>query len=266
MVQSSYFGLIEPHAPLLVQPADDQALFKIMAIDDFERSLAGAYLFFKRVDTYQDDENDGALSPVDRDMARQGYFEKAPHRTLDDYYSDSRRRTYACCFSKENSRYIWENYGGSGGPETKVAVCTTFGTLRRLVNESVARQLASEVEWVCHLSVNYGCVWYTDWQTDRLTDGTHPNPILATFHKDRVRFQHEQELRIALSAFGMGQLQGRDGSPFTPPDHLCYPFDLKSALERGDFTLLLDSREAFPRLASIAAAVGLRIAAAPDLP
>jgi hypothetical protein len=108
-------GFIEPHAPLLTQPAPGQRLFKIMKAEHLIQSIEGGYLHFNRVDAYADfplaDVHDGAELPLDQPANQAMGFEKAPSFTLSDYYVRSRGRTYACCFSLENSPYIWNHYG-----------------------------------------------------------------------------------------------------------------------------------------------------------
>lgn len=47
-------GGIEPHAGLLMQPPEDQLLYKVMTAENLLRSISGAYLHFSRVDSYSD--------------------------------------------------------------------------------------------------------------------------------------------------------------------------------------------------------------------
>ena len=105
-------GSIEPHVRLLKQPADDQLLYKVMSAENLLRSISGRYLHFNRVDSYRDfpgaDGNDGAQLPKDIPGNTRVTFVKSPDFPIRDYYSQSRSRTYACCFSLENSRYIWD--------------------------------------------------------------------------------------------------------------------------------------------------------------
>jgi hypothetical protein len=126
-------GSIEPHAPLLKQPANDQVLYKVMSTENLIRCIYGGYLHFNRVDSYKDfpgaDAKDGAQLPKDLPGNRGAKFVASPDFTAADYYDQSRARTYACCFSLENSKYIWETYGG-GGTKGKAGVVFTFGKLR----------------------------------------------------------------------------------------------------------------------------------------
>lgn len=105
-------GRIEPHERLLTQPSDHQRLYKMMSLENFHRSLTESYLNFKRVDSYTDfsgaDIYDGDQLPSDKDANESARFYKQPSFRCADYYAISRSRTYACCFSLENSDFIWK--------------------------------------------------------------------------------------------------------------------------------------------------------------
>ena len=134
---SAPLGLIEPHAPLLNVPHDGQLLYKVMTMENLIRSVDGNYLHFNRVDSYGDlsgsnplvDSNDGRQLPKDEAVNSRISFEKAPNFTAADYYNKSRSRTYACCFSMENSNYIWKHYG-NGSTKGKVCLVFEFSKLR----------------------------------------------------------------------------------------------------------------------------------------
>jgi len=129
---SAPLGSVEPHAPLLNVPHDGQLLYKVMTIENLLQSVGGNYLHFNRVDSYADlpssdrhaDPNDGRQLPKDQLANSHVRFEKAPDFTDRDYYEKSRARTYDCCFSIENSDYIWEHYGNGSA---KGKVCIVFG-------------------------------------------------------------------------------------------------------------------------------------------
>jgi len=134
---STPLGLVEPHAPLLTIPHDGQLLYKVMTMENLIRSVDGNYLHFNRVDSYGDlsgsnplvDSNDGRQLPKDEAVNSRISFEKAPNFTAADYYNKSRSRTYACCFSMENSNYIWKHYG-NGSTKGKVCLVFEFSKLR----------------------------------------------------------------------------------------------------------------------------------------
>src|SRR5664279_439272 len=104
-------GSIEPHAAMLNAPEPGQLLYKIMRAEDLIRSMALGYLHFNRVDCYRDfhgaDAHDGDQLPGDIAANAATKFEKAPDFSAADYYARSRSRSYACCFSLDNSAHIW---------------------------------------------------------------------------------------------------------------------------------------------------------------
>lgn len=253
-------GLIEPHASQMDMPPDDQVLLKIMSLDHFEQSLRDSYLYFNRVDRYDDDKCDGEIPRKDRDLAERVTFEKAPKMTLADYYDRSRARTYACCFTMENSPAMWREYGGPGGQDTKVGLEVSFGMLRHLMNEAVGVVLGAETGTTPNslqlFSVNYGQVKYGEWGDLQLTDQTFQNPVIPFFWKDR-RYEREKELRIVLSASGMSRPCFRDRQAFEFPDFLEYPFNLRAALRRGGIALRVDHPHAIGRLTGILSKTGI---------
>ena len=123
-------GSIEPHAAMLTSPPIDQLLYKIMSIENFLRSIRDGYLYFNRVDSYNDfpgsDPNDGRQLPQDEVGNAETRFEKNPGFTAKHYYDQARARTYACCFSLKNSDYIWKNYA-NGSERGKIGIVFNFG-------------------------------------------------------------------------------------------------------------------------------------------
>ncbi len=133
-------GAIEPHARMLTAPPEDQLLYKMMKHEHLLASVDGSYLHFNRVDSYADfpgaDANDGAQLPQDRAGNAGARFLKAPYFSAADYYDRARSRTYACCFSLENSPHIWTEYA-NGSPRGKVCVVFQFGRLRSRLNAAL---------------------------------------------------------------------------------------------------------------------------------
>jgi hypothetical protein len=243
---STPLGLIEPHAPLLTIPNDGQLLYKVMTVENLIRSIGGNYLHFNRVDSYVDlsgsnpfaDSNDGRQLPKDEAVNSRISFEKAPDFTATDYYDKSRSRTYACCFSMENSNYIWEHYG-NGSAKGKVCLVFEFGKLRATLNETL-RPGNAVLECngtKCHqiFSINYGIIEYVDWDVHEANAKRLPNPIRYTYLKDKTKFSEEKEFRISLSAMGMGEFVLQDGSKLLFTSSLHVPFLFKTAI--GDGTL-----------------------------
>ncbi|WP_213767821.1 hypothetical protein [Caballeronia sp. dw_19] len=231
-------GLIEPHAALLRQPADGQRLYKVMQTEHLVRSIAESYLHFNRVDRYRDfdtaDSLDGAQLPADREVNAAVGFERMPDYTAAHYYDQCRARTYACCFALENGEHLWQTYG-SGGRHGRVAVVFDFAWLRQHLNAQLAP--GAKLDWqgvVCRqiFSINYGIVDYVDWDEHRLNAEYLPNPILYSYIKAK-RFRAERELRITLSAIGMGKLAIGGQVMQDLPHSLHMAFDFPAALAAG---------------------------------
>lgn len=240
-------GLIEPHAGLLTAPPDAQLLYKMMTVENLLRSIVGSYLHFNRVDAYKDfpsvDANDGGQLPGDQPGNLQTTFAKAPDFSASDYYNQSRARTYACCFSLENTDYIWTNYA-TGSARGKICVVFDFAKLRARLNQTFT-QGNSALEYNglrCHqiFSINYGVVEYVAWDEHRANAEHLPNPIKYTYLKSD-NFRDERELRISLSALGIGQFVLNDGSrlKFLPGLHV--GFDFKPSFADGTINQFLFS-------------------------
>jgi len=239
-------GSVEPHAPLLTTPPDGQLLYKIISVENLLRSIVGNYLHFNRVDSYTDfpgaDPHDGRQLPKDHQGNSSSRFEKAPDFSAANYYDQSRARTYACCFSLENSNFIWNNYA-NGSERGKVCVVFEFGKLRTTLNKILQPGNAA-LEYngnQCHqiFSVNYGTVEYVEWDAHQANIEHLPNPIRYTYLKDKKQFSEEKELRISLSAIGIGQFALSDGSTMQFPSGLQLTFDFKAAIADGTIQQIL---------------------------
>ena len=244
-------GSIEPHAPLLSKPPEDQLLYKVMTVENLLRSVTGNYLHFNRVDSYSDfpnaDENDGQQLPKDQPANAATRFQKAPDFSAADYYDQTRARTYECCFSIENSDYIWKNYA-NGSEKGKVCVVFEFGKLRVMLNRALNPEGAALIceGNVCRqiFSINYGLANYVDRDTHQTNEQYLSNPILYTYIKDAVRFRDEKELRISLSAIGIGHFALKDGTLIQFPPSLQLGFDFREAIANGAIREILLSPEA----------------------
>ena len=229
-------GAVEPHRLLLKQPEGTQKLYKIIRVEYLIDMLRNNYLYFQRVDTYNDDTSDGEQLRFDRAQNQELRFEKEPAYTVADYHDGSRARTYACCFSLENSSYIWKEYG-----KNRDAVCLVFEfeklreTLNRALESSIESELLSYGPYRCKqiFSINYGVVEYVDRDIERLNISRIANPIQYTFIKERANYEKEQELRIALSAFGIGIFALSDGTEIMFPPSLQMHFDFRAAFAEG---------------------------------
>jgi len=170
-------------------------------------------------------------------------FEKAPTYTLDKYYDCARARTYACCFSLEHSSYIWEHYA----PD-RDAVCLAFNfdKLRHRLNATMQASLDNsgllmqgENHFRQLFSINYGVVEYVDKSAHALHPVRLANPIQYTFLKDKERYASENELRVALSALGVGQFVLNNGARMAFPPILQMHFDYREAFSARAITEIL---------------------------
>jgi len=193
-----------PNANILVSPCYETFLYKIMTIENLLKSVDESYLHFNRVDSYLD-YNDGEQPPRDRTQNSQQCFEKSPNTSWEDHCDKARSRTYACCFSLENSTFIWANYGG-GNPEKQVCLVFHYGKLRQYLNEALNGGRLFQGDTECHqiFDINYGKVAYIDWQEHFEGKELLPNAIQYSFLKDN-EYSDENELRISLSFAGGGQ-------------------------------------------------------------
>jgi hypothetical protein len=228
---------LEPHAGLLEVPGPNQVLVKVMKAENFVRSVRERYLHFNRVDSYRDfpdaDQEDGAQLPGDRPGNAATRFEKSADFTGDRYYDLSRSRTYAYCISLNDSPRVWQY--GAGAAHGQIGIYFRFGKLRSYLNELYESKAAKpEVDGRAMqqiLSLNYGLVRYVDRHSHRENAELLPNPIIYTYLKD-LNFADEAELRITLSAIGIGSFQV-NGNSVAFPNNLQFPFDYVEALKRG---------------------------------
>ncbi len=238
-------GDIEPQAGLLRCPSDGALLYKMITVENLLRSIVGAYLHFNRVDSYRDfpdaDPHDGEQSPRDRKLNTRARFARAQHFSAADYYDQSRARTYACCFSLENSEYIWNEYANNS-ERGKVCVVFDFGRLRAALNRTLRpgnAELYYESERCRQIfNVNYGIIEYVDWENVQANTEYLENPIRYTYLKSG-RYSEEAELRISLSALGVGQFDLRDGRSLEFPDSLQAAFDFGAAIAEGTIRRIL---------------------------
>lgn len=224
-------GQIEPHAGLLERPPDDQPLYKIMTAENFLSSLDGHYLHFKRVDKYPDFPEDGAQPPNHRECNTNTPFARAHGYNAQMYFDQARSRTYACCFSLENSDYIWTHHGNDSAI-AKVCLVFDFGLLREMLNATMkkGRLIGGGVSCRQIFDINYGKIKYVKWD-EHMDKEMHLNPILFTYRKDLV-YAAENELRISLSAIGIGAFAFNNGAPFQFTDSLHFRFDYRLAFSR----------------------------------
>ena len=185
---------VEPHEYLLSRPSDDQLLYKVMRTEDLINSISGSYLHFNRVDSYKDfdgaDAQDGEQLPKDLNINQNATFIKAPDFSAADYYSQFRSRTYACCFSIENSDYIWLNYG-KGRNKGKVCLVIRFGKFRSMLNDTILKGswlLGHGIRLRPIFYINFGLIEYIDWKEYRSNIERFQNPVRYIYFKDKKKY------------------------------------------------------------------------------
>jgi hypothetical protein len=88
-------------------------------------------------------------------------------------------------------------------------------------------------------SINYGIVEYVDRQDHALHPKRMANPIQFTFLKEKARYANEKELRVTLSALGIGQFVLTSGAAMEFPPALQMGFDYREAFSGGAITEIL---------------------------
>ncbi len=223
---------IEPHAPLLKKPGENSVLYKIVSSENFIDMVQHDYLYFKRVDTYSDDKRDSDQPDKDKEISDKSKFEKAIDYTAKNYYDSCRSKTYACCFSTENTASLWENYGDdrSGG------VCLVFDChkLINFMNLSFdeTRIIYQNQKLMNFFYINHGLVTYGDFNNAFLKERL-PNPIQYVYFKGADKYTEEKEFRMSLSCLGICKYMFPDGTEFSFPDSLQLSFDFAEAIRRG---------------------------------
>ena len=234
---------IEPHKDLLVQPNDDQLLYKVMRVEDLIDAMKNRYLYFNRIDSYSDfpcaDKHDGEQLQQDRSGNTACRFEKAPSFSVADSYDLSRKRTYACCFSLENSDYIWNTYGNNSD-KGKVCLVIEFGKLRKLLNETFNNPTMNNYSKI--FSLNYGIIQYENWNKCQKNQDRFPNAI-KYFHLKDSQYEEEKEFRITLSALGVYKYtlpeRKENNNEINFPESQRLAFDHRKAIEDGTIQQIL---------------------------
>jgi len=108
---------------------------------------------------------------------------------------------------------------------------------------------ADKIFQIFHL--NYGMVNYGDFTNDIIFLGVKTkNPIEYVYFKDN-KYKKENELRVSLSAIGIGRIKLSDGQLFDFPKSISFKFNLNQALSRGAISHIEIADKAFlPELAA----------------
>ena len=233
---------VELHKQLLKAPHGNKLLYKVMKTEDLIRSISGSYLHFNRVDKYND-QHDGEQLPMDLSDNLKSKFRGNKNFSPADYYNQSRSRTYACCFSTENSDYIWHSYG-NGGNKGKICLVFKFGKLRSMLNDIYQDDRTileyNGITLKKWFYLNYGLIQYVDWKNHKSNEKFYQNQIVYTYFKDENNFSIDEELRIALSYLPVGR-PILNGKLFEFPNHLHMHFDFGPAIGKSVIKKILHS-------------------------
>jgi hypothetical protein len=122
----------------------------------------------------------------------------------------------------ENADYLWDNYG-NGDAHSKIGLEFGFGQLRARLNafrtsDAVRIQRGG---LVLHqiFDLNYGIVRYVAWDNHQANTERLRNGIEYTYKAER--FRAEEELRVTLSAIGMGHFVLNGRNPIVFPRVRC---------------------------------------------
>lgn len=223
---------IEPHAYLLKKPDENTTLNKIISLKNFTDMVENDYLYFRRVDTCPDDKRDSDQPTLDKKISEQSKFENTLDYTAKNYYDSCRSKTYACCFSTENTSYLWKNYGESD-PNAICMILDAHKLINFLnLNYHESTLIYKNSELPNFLFINYGLVTYGDLNNLFLKKNL-PNPIEYVYFKDASRYAEEKELRISLSCIGICKYKLQDGTEFEFPDSLKLSFNFLQAINMG---------------------------------
>lgn len=167
----------------------ERFLYKIISLDNFLSSIRENYLYFNRVDSYKDfkqaDPYDSVPLSLDEEVNKKSFFENRPELNINDYYHSIRNKTYACCFSIENSKNILKEYGD---------ICVRFKSSYLLNKIEELNKPDEKIDKI--LTYNY--VNYMNFDLDKLNKIYTENIFRYLFVK-RNDFFKEKEFRVALS-------------------------------------------------------------------
>jgi hypothetical protein len=113
--------------------------------------------------------------------------------------------------------------------------------LRRRLNGAISGEAAlmcGDVRCLQIFSINYGEVAYVDRSMHRANLDRAANPIQYAYLKDRS-YGDERELRVSLSALGMGRFVLADGREIEFPPSQQLGFDFRQACADGTIVHVL---------------------------
>ena len=135
---------------------------------------------------------------------------------------------------------MWEHYG-LGSAMGQVGLEFDLEKLRRRLNGALSRETAlmcGDIRCRQIFSINYGEVAYVDRVKHRGNLDRAADPIQYAYLKDRS-YGEERELRVSLSALGMGRFVLADGREIQFPPSLQLGFDFREAIADGTIAQIL---------------------------
>ena len=187
--------------PKFDQPNKNSYLYKVITKSCYEDMLKNNYLYFNRVDQYEDDKRDSDRPDKDKNISQQVTFDKNKNVTLDDCYNRSRSKIYACCFSQKITEELWKTYGKEDYTKS-VCLVIKSENLIRFTDDVISKKHEISDQhgntFTIPLCYNHGLVTYCDYRNDQVTKKHLPNLVKFAFFKDKKKFSSEKEFRIIL--------------------------------------------------------------------
>jgi hypothetical protein len=219
-----------PHLADLKQPPDNTLLYKIIKPEHILDMLNQKYLYFNRVDTYNDDKNDSKQTMQAASINKTKTFIHAPDFSVHDFFEQARKRSYACCFSTINSDYIWDNYANND--PNSICIVINYTKLIKFFEERLSSAIIKDQkEREIHglpFCLNCGLIQYIDYVKDTIYRN---NQIKYTYIKDNF-YSKENEFRLSLSGRTTGKYLS-NGQEFCFPKSILLDFDYNLAIRQG---------------------------------
>ena len=152
-----------------------------------------------------------------------------------------RKRSYACCFTLEQSKSLLYEYTKINVNDKKsIGICLEFDgiNLENYLSEIFRKLLfavcENQVQNIFHL--NFGLIKYGDIKADLFCKKFLRNPVFYLYLKDMV-FKNEKEYRVSLFSIGINwkEILGLD-LEIEFPNYIHMPFDFNHAIKKNIIT------------------------------
>lgn len=165
--------MVKEH-PDLTKCDDSAIIWKYMPLSQFLYFIKESKLYFRRVDKFPSDRNDGVLTIEDKKA-----FGNNGNKQWDEYWEKDRKRYYVSCWIKSDYELalMWQSYGKEG-----VVIKTTVGHIKEALKDDNHTIYLSDV--------TYGDASFKE--------GERLNAMKPVFTK-RKFFSQEQEVRLLYS-------------------------------------------------------------------